>query len=41
MSKNEKMEYKKPKLEKYGDISVITRGAGGLGGDKDGENASG
>ena len=41
MSKNEKMEYKKPKLEKYGDISVITKRGRRFGGDKDGEDASG
>jgi hypothetical protein len=39
--KSEKKQmYQKPKLEKYGDISIITKGAGGLGGDKDGMNAS-
>ncbi len=30
---NEKKQYKKPQLEKYGDISVITMGMQGFGGD--------
>ena len=33
--KSEKKIYQKPKLEKYGDISIITLGGYGIGGDKD------